>query len=464
MGCLRRFTCGFVLALLVPGLCPTFLGLVSTAQAQATGGIAIDPDGLVRDTLANSANGAGEERGAQAGGGNSIAAPPHPRRIVSLRRFENACRDWLAQQPDQAVPVRDWPRELRAWGGLLRIDSVCFDRASGDVWVAGPAEDWGRSGGGAKGQPTAVGSGLDLEDWLIALRYAFPAGTTDDFIGCSIDPTPEGLARFNQVLKQAPRGEIGGQREALAKALGPQTVSLYGVEPRSQFALKLLAADYRLKRLALGHDPAPIPEFRSLPDLLAQGRMTGRFPQTRWWLTPGAGVLAVSGDRSVWQIDGTRLTVETDRAGGITDATKGPALPKAAREFATLATRLFPELARHQPAFAELTQLVGLSLVAELVRHAAEGAEETGGQRWVPSLWLEGERAATATGPKPERVAPLIEIRRAAGLGWILCGSGGVEIRPERLVEQAKPLTADQLPAFLPWPEHHTHWWHDAPR
>ena len=153
MGCLRRFTCGFVLALLVPGLCPTVLGLLSTAQAQATGGIAIDPDGLVRDTLANSANGAGAERGAQAGGGTATAAPTHPRRIVSLRRFENACRDWLAQQPDQVVPVRDWPRELRAWGGLLRIDSVCFDRASGDVWVAGPAEDWEDRAGGRKGSP-----------------------------------------------------------------------------------------------------------------------------------------------------------------------------------------------------------------------------------------------------------------------------------------------------------------------
>ncbi|MFM7160982.1 MAG: DUF1598 domain-containing protein, partial [Planctomycetaceae bacterium] len=333
----------------------------STAHSQATGGISIDPDGLLLDTLANSEGASGDA---------SVPTPTHPRRIVSLRRFETACRAWLDQQSPRAVPLREWPAELRDWGGLVRIDSVCFDRASGDVWVAGPAGDWEQLRGGTAGNRVAHRPRLDLDDWLSALRYAFPTGETDDFLGCSIDPTPEGLTRFNQVVKQVARGDLGGQREALAKALGPQTVTLYGVDPRSQFALKLLAADYRLKRLALGHDPAPIPEFRSLPDLLAQGRMTGRFPQTRWWLTPAAGVLAVSADRAVWQLDGTRLTVETDRVAGTGTAPQGGGIPKAARDFATLTTRLFPELARHQPAFTELTQLVSLSLVAELVRHA----------------------------------------------------------------------------------------------
>jgi len=450
-----------------PGWGPTG---AAVAHAQ-TGGIAIDPDGLVRDLLS-----AGTESPTRPHSSRptpdtrALAAEvPYPRRIVSLRRFEQACREWLSTQAAPAPPVGEWPAELRWWGGLVAIDSVCHEPASGDVWIAGPAVDWPDGTPATDRLPTSGPVCLDLEDWLTALDYAFPRETTDDFLGVSIDPTPEGLKRFQQRLQQLSRGDLSRQHEALAAALGPQVITLYGVDPRSRFALKLLAADYRLKRLSLGLDPAPLAEFRSLPELLVQRRVTGRVPQTRWWLTPGPDVLTTNADRSVWKVDGRRLSVETGPVQGAERETaSGPAANRrrgvspVAREFAELATRLYPELVARQPAFAELTNLVSLSLVAELVRHFSELPRQNGGPGWRPVWWLSGEGVPRTAGPVPSRLAPLVEVRRAEGGSWIVCGSGGVEIRPEDLVKAAGVFPADAAPAFGPWPAAETHWWRDA--
>src|SRR5436190_1600974 len=99
-----------------------------------------------------------------------------------------------------------------------------------DVILAGPAEGWwndaaGRAIGLTTGRPT-----LDLRDLAVALRAYRPGRRQPVFIGCTVDPNPEGLARLREFQKTIPssvsvnqRGEltdyiVQGQRDVLGMA------------------------------------------------------------------------------------------------------------------------------------------------------------------------------------------------------------------------------------------------------
>ena len=70
-----------------------------------------------------------------------------------------------------------------------------------------------------------------------------------------------------------------------------QQISVHGVPDTSHFARVLVAADYRMKRLAMDFDPSPV---RGLPSYMqmisASGHgMSNMLP--RWWLEPQCDVL-----------------------------------------------------------------------------------------------------------------------------------------------------------------------------
>jgi len=103
----------------------------------------------------------------------------------------------------------------------------------------------------------------------VALRTAPQAVQTG--ITCSIDPTPEGLARLRGLA--AHLHTIGPDPQATVAAirdtLGPQRITVTGVPATSNFARVMVAADYRMKRLAMDFEPAPI---RGLPSFLQMVR------------------------------------------------------------------------------------------------------------------------------------------------------------------------------------------------
>ena len=49
----------------------------------------------------------------------------------------------------------------------------------------------------------------------------------------------------------------------MEEALGPQTISITGVPPTSHFARVIVAADFRMKRLAMDFEPAPVDDMPS---------------------------------------------------------------------------------------------------------------------------------------------------------------------------------------------------------
>ncbi|GIT31646.1 MAG: hypothetical protein Ct9H300mP1_36920 [Planctomycetaceae bacterium] len=62
--------------------------------------------------------------------------------------------------------------------------------------------------------------------------------------------------------------------------MGPQEVRVFGVPADSRFACKLVAADYHLKRVAMGFDRPPVKGLINYVDLLAKANPLSRSTAT----------------------------------------------------------------------------------------------------------------------------------------------------------------------------------------
>ena len=101
------------------------------------------------------------------------------------------------------------PDEIMNLAGLTQIRYVFVYPATpekpGEIVLAGPAEPWaednfGRSIGIKSEAPT-----VQLEDLVAALRVFPPGQPSDTLVGCSIDPTQEGLASMQAYLQRIGR-------------------------------------------------------------------------------------------------------------------------------------------------------------------------------------------------------------------------------------------------------------------
>lgn len=453
----RPLLCCWLWAGLWLGFWSGVLGVQTRTYGQV-GGVAFDPKGEVRLAKPLSEN---ERQAAR----KSLPSPPAETartstlRVISLRRLEVALDRHQAAGGN--LDCEQLPGDLRFLAGMSQIDWVLCPRDTNDIWLVGGAGAWVAD---ETGRPVATQGGrpvLELDDLVVALRYAFPDQPTDDFIGCSIDPTAAGLTAVERLLRQYRRMEASRAStlaRALEQAAGPQAITLFGIPPETLFAQKLVSADYRLKRLALGHDPPPVPAWKSFPDLLSQRGAMGQVPQQRWWFAPTPQALRVSDDREAWRIDSQLLEVQTARR--LADGELATPATHEATQFAELATRLLPDVVARVPVFADLQNLLALALAAEIVRNRAENSD----QAWRPGLLLDSARIQIWQGPIPRHTSPLVQVRLGKKGAWICTVSGGVELRPEELVAEAGPIAEGGLIPRLPAPpEQANQWWWDAP-
>jgi hypothetical protein len=95
---------------------------------------------------------------------------------------------------------------------------------------------------------------------------------------------------------------------------------------------------------------------------------------------------------------------------------------------------------------------------------ADDAADTAADLSWRPSLLLDAARIATWRGPIPRQTAPLAQVRPGGKGAWICTVSGGVEVRPDDLVQQAEALGETSPLARLPAaPADPNRWWWDAP-
>ncbi len=349
------------------------LAAASAARAQDDGGddegtsgmagVVVDADGVLRTKVFRDPTGQiMRERIAAARATLDPKLTAYSKlRKISLNRLEQAILEHDGVVSD----------EMRYLAGLQRVRYVFYYPDSKDIVLAGPAEGWtadlsGRVVGLTSGRPV-----VQLQDAVVALR-TFKPGTQDrPAIGCSIDPTQEGLAAMQQFLRSnrpnpnEPRPFV----EALRTSLGNQLVSINGVSPKTRFAQVMVEADYRMKLIGIGLERPPVRLVSYVER--AKPADVGRNAMQRWFFVPDYQCVRESDDKLGMELvgDGVKLVGadEVVTRSGERQSALGRA-NRASLTFVQSFTKQYAELAERSPVYAELRNLIDLAVAAAYIQ------------------------------------------------------------------------------------------------
>jgi hypothetical protein len=408
-----------------PGLCcALLLALAGRAGAQGfpefpvggVPGVWVEQDGNVRSRQVDADKdlAAVRERARAA----AAAAKSEKLACVSLPKAIAEARAALAA----GKPV---PNDLRYLRGMTQVRYVFVYPEDKDLVIAGPAEPFVTSPDGMY----AIGKlsrrpVLQLDDLVVALRTAYdPNGRV---FGCRIDPNPKSVQISDGVMKKFASKSRKERMDAMARELGPQKVSVFGTPADTRLAFVLVAADYKLKRFALGLEPAAA----GAPGIgIGHAVDNTRSAMNRFWFETSYEPIRVSPDGNAYEFRGQRVQV----LAGAFDFDPRGATEKA-MAFAKKFTDKVPPLAVAEPLVAELQNVADLSLFATLVR--ADRLDRKIG--WDVSPLLSDETFPVRKVPVPVTADTLVS---ATG-GSI--AAGGVMFAPGKIVRDgARETDAD---------------------
>lgn len=384
------------------------------------GGISVDAQGIVQNLAPNIAEDLAAER-REAVKGLRLGKPGGLRRI-SLGRL-------VAAVDEFASTGKALPAEVLFLGGLERITHVFVDPDGHDIILAGPADTAtvdaaGNVVGATSGRPL-----LQLEDFVVALRAI--DGARQGGIRCSIDPSPEGVAKLQQYLRSLKTiGDPDVTLRSMEESLGPQRVTVGGVPAGSRFARVLVAADYRMKRIGMGLEPSGVPGLPSYLSMVPPGSTTGA-TLPRFWLEASYDPIARDADELAWRITGRRIKCLTEndvlaKDGGqqVIERGKAPA-DKVAEKWCAAMAAHYDALAVRQPVFAELVNCIDLAVVAALI-HGRQ-LDKRAGLDLGPLM--NDTKLAVPTYDVPASTSTVASAVKK-GSRWVVSASGGVQFQP----------------------------------
>ncbi len=414
---------------------------------QVVGGISIDAAGMVANLDAAASEELAAER-AKLLATSKISSAAN--RKVSLAGILESLK--AAQASNDPVSP-----EVIYLGGLTAVEMVLVDPEHHDIVLVGPAETpvvgpLGTVVGSESGQPLLL-----LEDFVTALRSTENARSAG--MSCSIDPTAEGLARLQAVLRS--QGSVGANPDPLLRnleaAVGPQTVSLGGVPAESRFAHVLVAADYRMKRIGMGFDPSGVEQLPRYLSMLRQSATSATMP--RFWLEAKHDPIQRDPDELAWKLSGSRMVcmTENEMATASGQRTRKGTSDPLAEQWCKLMTEHYAELAKIQPIFAELQNCVDLAVVATLIQ-----SRQLGERSGLDLSLLLDEQALPLVGYDVPQTVPTLASAMRQQRGWIVTTSGGISFQPweaATTVADNESLAEPRLAALDSRPSGTSMWW-----
>lgn len=358
-----------------------------------------------------------------------------PLRKVSLKALERA----LALDAVRGQRTSDAATSL---GGLYRVDYVFLYPDTGDVVIAGPAGPLTRDADDRLVHAATGTPALRLDDLVVCLRHAYSAEA--DF-GCAITPTEASLARAQEYLVANSKRSLGSDAarrrwlSGLRESLGPQEISVFGIDPRTHAGRVMVVADWHMKRIGVGLEPGTA-NVTSYLDLLAE---TGKAPPSiqtlRWWFAVREDAVRTNAARDAFAFEGIGVQVLSEnqllaRTGERTPTGESDRLNS---QFAESFTKNYAALATKYPVYGELKNVFDLALVAAITRQAdKEGAAPTR----LPYL-LGGNEARTGGDESrayrvpleaaPATVESIVNDRKLKNGTVLAAVSGGVSVRPQ---------------------------------
>lgn len=339
-------------------------------------------------------------------------------RKISLRGLADQARE--AQKNKKSIP-----ESVLYLGGLTAISHIVAVPEEKDIYLVGPAEGWttnlqGEIVGKDSGKPVLL-----FEDLLTLLR----AWNVDrpEVISCSIEPTKDALQRVARLpLIRDPEQN----RIAHENAMGMMKVLFTGVPDTSRIAFVLAAADYKMKRLSLGFEPAPVNGLASYPSLI---RRSSSSYTPRFWLEPVYATLHHDSAKLVWNLQKTKIKALTEREYFDTYGNRKISSKKdaAAEKWAQSMSSRYDDLAKAEPIFAEAKNCMDLALVVALIY--SEGLHAKTDNPFTFLLSNEMIDPPKLQAPKAVKAGSLI--RTLARPGSFVSATGGILINPWETVK-----------------------------
>jgi hypothetical protein len=432
-----------------------FLSVTAHAQfapgfgLSVVGGVMVDSEGVVRIATQEDRAGVLKELREQVLQPSGKIAAATEMRMVSLAKLQAEIEKAIAS----GEILSD---EVRFMAGLQRIEYVFVYPERQDIVLAGPAEGWkvredASVVGATTGRPV-----LQLEDLITAMRTV--DASRDTAISVSIDPTPTGEVRLRKFLSQLRTGagfnpeqvEVG-----MKEAFGPQMVTLTALPTDSRMAQTLVAADYRMKCLAMNLETSPIAGLPSYMEMIRDGG-NANGTQPRWWMACDYDSILKSEDGLAWKLTGLGVKAMTaeqfvDAQG---DRTSSDRQNKLAQRWAEQFTSKYDELCTQNVAFGDLRNVMDLNVIATVI--AAHQLEKIAGLDLT--LLNDSSKALQTPTWKTAKTIPPHCSFISGRAGWTVSASGGVEINPWRVVsEQTK--TNEAVSLVRQKAGQNDHWW-----
>lgn len=400
-------------------------------------GVIVSPDGVLRVKETSDQNGLlTRTRIAEAKaklGAN--LAKGSPLRKISLNRLEAVIAEKLAAK-------QDLTDEMRYLAGLTRVQYVFFYPESRDIVLAGPAEGFFAD---LAGRMLGINSGravVELQDLVAAFRAFPPEGKATHTLSVSIDPTQEGLQRMQQWLasiRPGP-GDAGRIVEGLKEQLGLHNVTIQGISPRSHFAQVMVEADYRMKLIGIGIEPAPV-KMATYIDRASPSDV-GRNALQRWFFTPNYDCVRVAEDSLAMELvgQGVKLIGESElvQSDG-TRAAAGQRQNGASKAFCDSFTANYPQIALRSPVYGQLKNLIDLAIAAAFIQKQ-DYYSQAG---WKMDLLGDEQRFPIETFEAPKTVETACTARWKGNRLMTPVG-GGVQMQPRQALESSHLLKDDE--------------------
>jgi hypothetical protein len=402
------------------------------AMAQI-GGVAVDAEGVVRlkSTADQSGQLSKQQQAALRADLNTKAAKKSPIRYISLKHLEQEIKAHNGALND----------EMRYLAGLLRIRYVFFYPDSGDIVIAGPAEGWttdalDRAVGISSGRPV-----IRLEDLCVALRAFPPSGKVTRMIGCSIDPTQEGLKAYEQFVRSIgssldPRDtqRVETVAEGMRNAKGLQSITVNGISPKTHFAMVMVEADYRMKLIGIGMEKPPV-KLVSFVDR-ANATQLGSQGLARWFFTPNYECVRTTVDGQAMELvgDGVKVVGEEELVAENGQRAAKAHANSASQAFTQAFTKVYSELADRSPIYAELRNMIDLAVAAAYIQQH----DFYGKANWKADVLDDEGAIATEVYNAPKQVATVVNVIRRGN--HLSMPNGGVEINPLMALEPEKVM------------------------
>ena len=329
------------------------------------------------------------------------------RRTISLKKLDAQVKHIVDQ-------YGILPDSIRYFGGLTSIDYIIAVPEENDLLLVGPAEGWRTD---AAGNVVGTQSGLPIlmfEDFLTALRTWNPSNSPQT-VTSAFEPTPDTQAKLARVHRQFTSinaNNADAYSAALEEAYGDVPIAMTGISESSRFARILVAADFKMKRIAFGLEPSQTRNIPSYVSLVSANR-PGVSPQ--FWLTAEYSATTHDSRKLTWRLGDVKVRASSRAPGGI---------DRAAMTWCRSVEENYEALAKANPVFGELRNNMKLALAAALIHQ--ENLLRRG--NCTLTILLDEANLRLLDHPVPKVAAYRSVQSRNGFLTIVACG--GVEINP----------------------------------